>query len=325
MSSVDTHLEKKILTAMGGVVYDVILIGAGPAGITAATLAYQRGLSVLVIEEAVLCSNAYNISEVEDAVFLREDRPLGKDVALCFSQNLARFPIEIVYERVISMKVEGPVKTIITTHHTFWGRSIILASGTKIKRATIANSDQFYGHGVSYCAVCDIAYFLQKPVMVVGAGEYMAKMALFMADDVSHVSIISITDRIDASATVRKRLAAHSKITGYFGYNILKLQGERSLESIVLESIDKQKTVTLECHALFIYEGIEANTDFITKNQLQLNEEGFVRVNALMETNVSGVYAIGAVRDNPKRRIIYGMSDAMTAIDQIETYLYFLT
>ncbi len=324
MSQVDTRLEKNIITLEGGAVYDVLIIGAGPAGITAATLAFQRGLSVLLIEEAVLCGNVYNIPEVEDAVFFREVRPLGKDIAPYFSQNITRFPLDVVYERVSAVKLEGPIKTVITAHHTYWGRSVILATGTKIKQATVANSEQFYGHGVSYCAVCDVGYYFQKPVMIVGTGENMAKMALFLSEGGSQVAFVSPTDRIDASATIRTRLAGHSKISGYYGYKIIELKGDHKLESVVLESSDKQKTITVKAEALFIYEGIQANTDFLANDQLELTHEGFVRANALMETTVSGVFAIGSVRDNPRRRIVYGMSDAMTAIDQIETYLYFL-
>ena len=324
MIDTETQFQKSIIIAEGHAMYDVLIIGAGPAGITAATLAFQRGLKVLLIEEAVLCSNVYNIPEVEDVLFLREVRPFGKDIAPYFSQNLKRFPIEMVYEKVTSVKLDGPIKTLITSHHTYWGRCVILASGTKVKRTVIANSEQFYGHGVSYCAVCDVGYFLQKPVMVVGGGEWLAKMALFIAEDVSRVAVVCPTDHVDASAGIRSRLAGHTKIDGYYGYKIIKLQGEKHLESIVIESLDKQNQITLHCNALFIYEGIEANTDFIEKGQLECSDEGFIRTNTLMETTVSGVYAIGSVRDNPRRRIVYGMSDAMTAIDQIETYLYFL-
>ncbi len=324
MNFTDTRLDKNIITLDGGVVYDVLILGAGPAGITSATLAFQRGLSVLLIEEAVLCSNVYNIPEVEDAVFLREVSPLGKDVAPYFSQNIARFHVAVVYERVNGLKLEGPIKTVITPHHTYWGRSVIIATGTKILRSTVANSEHYYGRGVSYCALCDRDYYLHKPVMIVGIGENMAKMALFMAEEASHVVIVSPSDRIDASATIRAKLAGHPKISAHFGYKIVELKGEKNLETIVLESFDKQKTISVKCQALFIYEGIQPNTDFVSSGQLELTNEGFVRANTLMETTVSGVFAIGSVRDNPRRRIVYGMSDAMTAIDQIETYLYFL-
>ncbi len=323
---VETRSRQKKLIFSPDIAYDVVIIGAGSAGISCALMAHERGLRALLIEEAVLCSNLYNVPSIEDCPFLDFGRISGHEVAAYFVKRFLALDLEILYEKVVAIhEVTGRLKHVLTSQRTVYARSVVVACGMSNKKVIIRNSQKFYGRGVSYCAPCDIAFYLKQPVMITGLGENLVKAALYLSGYAKHVYVVTRSSLIQGAATLVRDVMKEPKITFYLESEVERLDGKEKLESIRIYKNGDHSESVLDVSVLFIYEAIEGNADFLDSSPgIEVTDELLVRTGVTMQTGVAGIYAIGGVREGGGKRLIVAVSDALVAVNHIQNYLYFL-
>ncbi|MEK6557248.1 MAG: NAD(P)/FAD-dependent oxidoreductase, partial [Candidatus Margulisiibacteriota bacterium] len=184
---------------------------------------------------------------------------------------------------------------------------------------------KFYGRGVSYCAPCDIAFYLKQPVMITGLGENLVKAALYLSGYVKHVYVVTRSSLIQGAATLVRDVMKEPKITFYLESEVERLDGKEKLESIRIYKNGDHSESVLDVSVLFIYEAIEGNADFLDSSPgIEVTDELLVRTGVTMQTGVAGIYAIGGVREGGGKRLIVAVSDALVAVNHIQNYLYFL-
>ncbi|MDD5456173.1 MAG: FAD-dependent oxidoreductase [Candidatus Margulisbacteria bacterium] len=306
---------------------DIIIIGGGPAGISAALMAESRGLNVLLIEEAVLCSNLFNVPYIEDLPYFDEEKLVGHKLSDLLIAKVNEHKLHVVYEKVTDLDVlENNRKKIITDKHVYYSKAVIIACGFKNKKIPIKDDQKFYGNGLSYCAPCDYMYYLNSPVLLAGSSEYAAKMALYLTSFVSQLYFVVNNNKFTATEFIKKEIYKNKKIRIFFQHELLSLDGKSKLEAVRIKSLGNNREVSLNVAAAFIYMDIEGNIEFLSnkKNGINLSDDQFIITDNLTETSVAGIYAIGTVRHGTMKRITAATTDALTAVNEIQHYLYFL-
>ncbi len=322
MSKTQSYTKKEVITQTTSVSYDIIVIGAGPSGMSATLMAINRGLRVLLIEEAVIWGNIYNVPLLEDIPILLSAKAKDNELLNAFSEQLAKHQGLVVYEKVLSLEEQNlTLKTIRTDKNIYTSRAVIIASGMRnIVPDASKYMNKFLGRGVSFSAPCDVIFFLAQRVAIVGNNEFGAKIALYLADFVQEICFIVDGSFISATEMIKEAVIKNPKIKIFFGHKITELLGDEFLQGCRVVNT-KNKMDVLGVKALFVYENMSGNAEFIN-DKIKLNH-GFIPTNENMETNMPGVYAIGSVRDAFHKRFLYCMSDALTAVNEVQNFLYF--
>lgn len=324
---VTQEVNKEIITFNQNMGYDLIVIGGGPAGVIAAILASNRGIKVLLLEEVVICSNLYNIQNIEDFPFTDDEEVSGSKLAEIFMNQIEKNNIEIAYERVIKLDIlKNKNKKVITQRHVYFAKSIILASGMQNRTVQVPGSKKYYGRGLSYCAACDALSLTGKDAMISGNNEYAVKTALYLANYVHKLYFVTECNNIQATDKVNRKIMLHPKIQCYFQHKLDGLYGKEVIEKIKITSLLTDKSIMCDVSGLFLYHDVAGCMEYLKENtdiNVDIDNE-FINTSNLMETTISGVYSIGSLRNNYLKRIITFSSEALIAINEIQNYLYFL-
>jgi len=290
--------------------YDLIIIGAGPAGLSAAIYAARAGLDVVVFEKMFAGGQVVSTYEIENYPGMI-DSISGPDLAYKFEMHARKFDVSIIYEEIVELSLAGNVKTIATTKETYNSRGVILAMGARPKTLGVERERQLVGYGVSYCATCDGAFFKEKDVAVVGGGNTASEDALFLAKFCNKVYLIHRRDVLRADNILAKRVAAEPKIEKVFDSIITEISGEK-VSSITVENVKTGFIDKIEINGLFIAVGTEPQTK-IVDSLVDMTSSGHIITNEKMETNVSNVYAVGDIRDKVLRQVITAAADGAVA------------
>lgn len=291
-------------------VYDLIIIGAGPAGLTSAIYASKANLKVAIIEKNAPGGKLVNINKITN--FPTENEILGTDLAIKMFNHALSCGIEYIDETVIDI-IPNQIKTIKASRHTFLAKSIIIATGTKEKKANIEGEDLFFGKGVSYCAICDAPLYKGKDVAVIGDYDAALNEALYLSSFAKNIYLISTKNKYSNNELLNKVLN-NNNIKIIYNTAISKIEGDEEVKGIVLN--DKLLNVS----AVFIFMGLTPSTNFATRLGIT-NEKGYIIVNGKMETKIAGIYAAGDVIEKELRQIVTANSDGAIAANQVIKYL----
>ncbi|WP_270626031.1 thioredoxin-disulfide reductase [Varibaculum timonense] len=285
-------------------VRDIIIIGSGPAGYTAAIYTARAGLKPLLIAGEVTAGGALmNTTEVENFPGFPQGIQ-GPDLMANMLSQVERFGCEIIYEDALEVSLEGAQKTVVTSEGQYSARRVILAMGSEYRKLNVPGEAELSGRGVSYCATCDGFFFKDQHLAVVGGGDSAMEEALFLTNFAKKVTVIHRRDQLRASKIMSERAQANPKIEFAWNSEVEKINGDSKVESITLKSTVDGATSNLDATAVFVAIGHNPRSQ-ILKGQVKLDSSGYVIVaEPGTATNLKGVFACGDLVDHTYRQAI---------------------
>ena len=292
---------------------DVIIIGAGAAGLTAATYSLRYGLDTLVIESMAPGGQLMYIDKIENYPSLSPTS--GFALADMLQRQAESFGAEIIYDLVTSIVKENSYFTVVCNQSTYQAKTVIIATGATHKKLSIEGEDKYEGHGVSYCATCDGPFYKGKDVCVVGGGDSALTEALYLAKIAKSVQLIHRRDTFRAQEILVERVK-NSDIKLHLKKNVTKILGsDGKVSSIILDD-----GIEIKTDAVFIFAGIKANSEPF-KALLKTDDQGFIVTDDKLNTSVEGIFAAGDVRTTPLRQVVTATSDGALASYMAEKYI----
>lgn len=299
--------------------YDLIIIGAGPAGLSAAVYAARAELDFIVIEGSMM-QGGQVLTTYDVDNYLGLPGIGGFDMGMKFAEHAKKLGVSFVTENVVSMEVQGDVKSVKTDKNTYETKTIIIATGAVHKKAGIPGEAEFTGKGVSYCATCDGAFFKNKVTAVVGGGDVAVEDALYLSRMCGKVYLIHRRDEFRAAKSLVKKARETDNIEFVLDSVVEKIDGENKVRSINIRSKKGATIKTLEVDGVFFAVGMQPVTAFVDKN-IEMNEAGYIIAGEDCATNIPGVYAAGDIRTKQLRQIITAAADGANAVTSVEKYI----
>ncbi|MCP3953161.1 MAG: thioredoxin-disulfide reductase [Desulfobacterales bacterium] len=291
--------------------YDLIIIGGGPAGLTAGLYAARARLKVLLIEKAAQGGQILVTDWIENYPGFPEGIS-GFDLAQKISDQAGRFDLETMTADVQSIEISGEVKTVILNDATITSSALIIASGASPRKLGIPGEDQFFGKGLSTCATCDAPFYKDRVVAAIGGGDTAVQESIYLTKFAKKVYLIHRRDELRATKILQERALANEKIEMLWNTVPTRFSGLFNVDSVVMKNVKTGEAGDLKVDGCFVWVGVLPNTGFLN-NSVIVDDAGFIAVNARMETSVPGVYAVGDVRDTPLRQIASAVGDAAIA------------
>lgn len=303
--------------------FDTVILGGGPAGLSAAIYAARGACSTAIIDTSMLGGQPTNYLELENYPgFGIID---GFDLMEKFEQHADKFGVEkFPMQEIDDVSLTNSMKTITTKEATFKAKSVIIATGAQSKKLGVPGEREFVGRGVSYCAVCDGAFYREKVVAVVGGGNAALEEAMYLTKFANKVYVIHRRDAFRADKIVQERAFKNEKIEFIFDSVSKEILGENVVNTLVLENVKTKKISNLQVDGVFPYIGFSPNVDSF-KGQLAQDEVGFIITDENMQSSVEGVFAVGDVRKTPLRQVITAASDGAVGAVYAVKYLEALT
>lgn len=299
--------------------FDVIIIGAGPAGLSAAVYAARGGLKTAIFEMGLVGGQINVTNEVENYPGF-EETISGIELTQKMHLQAERFGAQFIDDEIIAIGMEGLCKIIETHSGTYRAKSIIVCTGAHPRKLNVPGEDTFIGRGVSYCATCDGALYRNKVVAVNGGGDSAVEEALFLTRFVSKVYIIHRRDELRAQHIIQERAKQCKKIEIIWDTVIQEIRGDKTVNELELYNRKTQTVTNLAVDGLFIYVGILPNNALV-ESRLELDSGGFVITDDNMHTNIPGIYAAGDIRSKLLRQVVTATSDGAIAAWSAEKWL----
>lgn len=291
--------------------FDIIILGGGPAGLSAAIYAARSAAKTAIIDISMLGGQPSNYLELENYPGFAKIG--GYDLMEKFEEHADMFGIQkFPMEEIQSVDLTSDIKTVTTLNGEFKAKSIIIATGAQSKKLGVEGEKEFVGRGVSYCAVCDGAFYKDKVVAVVGGGNAAVEEACYLTKFASKVYLIHRRDELRADKIVQERAFKNEKLEFIYDTIVNKINGENLVKSATIENVKTHEIKDLAIDGIFPYIGFEPNADLFT-GQVKQDKNGFIIVDEAMQTSVKGVYAIGDVRVTPLRQVITAAADGAIA------------
>ena len=291
--------------------YDVIIIGGGPAGSTAAIYAGRANLRTLVIDKGLgtgalgMASHIANYPGFPDPI-------VGGDLLGLMRQQAEGFGATYIQEKVLTVELEGEQKAVFTTQAVYYGRTVIVASGSMGRTVVIPGEEELVGRGVSYCATCDGAFFREQTVAVVGNNDEAVEEALFLTRFVSTLHLICPTAELRADAALSAELTANPKVVAHYGARLQEIVGQDQVDAVRF-GVRNGEPETIDVSGVFVYlQGNKPVIDFLA-GQLPTSEEGCVLVDEMMQTAIAGVFAVGDVCCHHVKQVVIAAAEGATA------------
>ncbi|MGE6257456.1 thioredoxin-disulfide reductase [Heyndrickxia sporothermodurans] len=300
-------------------IYDVIIIGAGPAGMTAAVYTSRANLSTLMIERGIPGGQMANTEEVEN--YPGYDHILGPDLSNKMFEHAKKFGAEYAYGDIKEVINGDDYKTIVAGSKQYKARAIIIATGAEYKKIGVPGEKELGGRGVSYCAVCDGAFFKEKELVVVGGGDSAVEEGVYLTRFASKVTIIHRRDKLRAQKILQDRAFSNEKVDFIWNHTIKEIHEENGkVSSVTLVSTENGEEQEFKTDGVFIYIGMVP----LTKPFLNLgitNDAGYIVTDENMVTNVPGIFAAGDVREKTLRQIVTATGDGSIAAQNAQVYV----
>lgn len=300
-------------------IYDVIIIGAGPAGMTAAVYTSRANLSTLMIERGVPGGQMANTEEVEN--YPGYDHILGPELSTKMFDHAKKFGAEYAYGDIKSITDGKEYKTINAGSKQYKARAIIITTGAQYKKIGVPGENELGGRGVSYCAVCDGAFFKEKDLVVVGGGDSAVEEGVYLTRFAKKVTIVHRRDELRAQKILQDRAFANEKVDFIWSHTIKEINDkDGKVGSVTLISTENGEEREFPADGVFIYIGMVP----LTKPFLELgitNDEGYIVTNEKMETKIPGIYAAGDVREKMLRQIVTATGDGSIAAQAAQHFI----
>jgi thioredoxin reductase (NADPH) len=294
--------------------YDVIIIGGGPAGLSAGIYTARARLATLLIEKAAIGGQIINAGKVENYPGYA-DGVNGIDLTQAMHQQAEKFGMQTIYDEVIGLAVNGKEKIIKTPQGDFLAKAVIIAGGAERQKLGIPGEAEFTGKGVSYCATCDGAFFREKTVAVIGGGNAAVTEALELTKFASKVTLIHRRHELRATKIMEEKLQADKKIEILWDSVVLEILGDKQVKKIKLRNVVTNKESALDVSGVFVSVGSQPATGYL-QGLVTLDAVGAVVTNDKLETSVPGIFAAGDIRSGSIRQVVGAAGDgAMAAIN----------
>lgn len=293
--------------------YDVVIIGAGPAGLSAGIYAQRGGLKTLIIEKQAVGGQAQSAPNVENY-------PGGistNGFELCYKmlEQCTALGVEFVFDEIDKISLDSEPKEItLKSGQSLFSSNVIIATGASPRKLGVANEDNYIGKGLSYCATCDGAFFKGKNIAVIGGGNTAVEDALYLEKLASKVYLIHRRDSLRADKILAQRLA-NSTITPIWNSVVENIVEEDKITQLILKNTQNNTLTSISVDGMFVAIGHTPNTELF--ENIEKTDGGYIKTNSLMQTNLPGVYAIGDVRDTPLRQIVTACADGAIASQTI--------
>jgi len=307
--------------------YDLIIIGAGPAGLTAALYAGRFRLNTLIIEKAgiggqiVLSPTIENYPGFPDGVTTAElmDR---------FKKQVDALGVPVVMEEVTEISVipssGNSLYKVVTSDNAYETKVLIIATGAYPKKLGVPGEDKFTGRGVSYCGTCDAPFFKNKEILVVGGGDRALEETIFLTSYASKVTLVHRRKELRASAILQEHARSNQKISFLLDSVIEEILGENKVEAVKIKNLTSSQVSKIPCQGVFIFVGIQPNTQ-VFRNVLHLDESAFIITDEIMKTSRDGIYACGDCRKKSLYQVINACGEAAVSADSAHKYLMSLS
>lgn len=299
--------------------YDLVIIGGGPAGLTAGIYACRARLNTILLEKGLPGGQLVNIELVENYPGF-EQGVSGEELASAMGAQATRFGLKIQQAEVLGVELGQGRKLVKTDAGEYRARALIIAGGSAREKLGVPGEDKLAGRGVSYCATCDGPLFRDQSVAVVGGGDAAVSEALFLTKFASSVVLIHRRNQLRAAKVVQERVLTNSKMGFRWDSVVEEMGGGEQLEWVKLRNVKSGETSRLPVSGIFVYVGQKPATEYL-KGVLPLDEAGYIITNELMETAVPGVLAAGDIRHGSGRQVVIAAGEGATAALSAERYL----
>ena len=300
--------------------YDLIIIGAGPAGLAAGIYGGRAHLNTLILEKSTVGGRAYTTREIVNYPGIPSTS--GPDLTEKMAEHAKSFGVEIKREPVKSMDVTGDVKLVKTRRHEYGAKAVIIATGTSARILGIPGERELTGQGVAYCATCDAEFFQDQHVVVVGSGYQAIEEGMFITKFANRVTVIVLHDEgiLDCNKQAAEKALSHPKMDFIWNSVLTEVCGEEQVTGVKIKNMKTDEITDFPCDGVFFFVGMIPETKWLP-DELYKDGRGWLHVNEQMETNVSGVYAVGDVRDKYLRQVSTAISDGAVAATAAERYI----
>lgn len=302
-------------------IYDTIIIGAGPAGLTAALYTSRGNMSTLILDKGIPGGQLHNTEEIEN--FPGFSYITGPDLADKMHEHALQFGAEYKYGDVKEITKDNDTKifTINAGNNIYQAKSVIIATGTKYKKLGVPGEEEFTGKGVSWCAVCDGAFFRQKHLVVVGGGDSAVEEALYLTRFAKQVTVLHRRDKFRAQPILVDKLLSHPRIKVEYNVVVDEILGENKVTGVkVTQNWFQPITKILECDGVFEYVGMNPVSYFATDLGIT-DESGWIITDSKMQTSIDGLYAIGDIRKDTIRQVVTATGDGCVAAQMAQHYI----
>ena len=290
--------------------YDVGIIGGGPAGLNAALYCARAGLKCAVMEKGLLGGQVAATYLVEN--WLGTKSVLGSELSAAMTGHAKSFGAEMKEQTTVESAEFGETIKLKTSNGPVECKALIIAAGAHERKLGVPGEEELKGRGVSYCSTCDGPFFRDKEIAVVGGGNSAVDEAIYLTRFAKKVKVIHRRDKLRADKVIQRRAFANDKIEFIWDSVVKEIRGKDSVKELILENTKTGEQSTLKVEGLFIYVGMLPNTEFL-KEKVPLNKWGYIKTNEKMETGVPRVYAAGDVRDFPVKQICVAAADGAVA------------
>ncbi|MBO7611446.1 MAG: thioredoxin-disulfide reductase [Elusimicrobia bacterium] len=294
-------------------IYDVIIVGGGPSGMSAAIYTARARLKTLLIEKAG-CGGQIAITDHLENYPGFEEGINGFDLAMKMEKQARTFGCEITYGEVSFIETDDAIKKVILSDKKeYFTKAIIIASGANFRKLGVEGEQEFIGKGVSYCATCDGPFFRNKEIAVVGGGDSALQEALYLTKFATKVNLIHRRDQFRAAKILQEKVFAEPKINIIFDSVVENISGALSVEQVTLKNVKNNISSPLSVNGVFVFVGWLPNTKFLENTKIKLNEAGYIVTDDNMNTSIEGIFACGDVRQKILRQVVTAAGDGAIA------------
>lgn len=300
-------------------IYEVIIIGGGPAGLTAGLYTSRSRFNTLLIEIGLLGGQMTTTEVIENYPGFPQGIN-GDELSRLMEEQAKRFGLEVVSQEVVEVKLEGERKLVKTDESTYLCEALIICTGTEYRKLGIPGEKEFTGKGVSYCATCDGAFFKDSQIVVVGGGDSALTEALFLTKFAKELTIIHRRDALRGTKIYQERVLSNPKIKMLWNSVVQKIKGDSIVRSIVIKNVKTGEINEFNTEGVFLFVGVSPRTKFL-KNLITSDEAGYIVTDENCETSIKGIFAAGDCRKKLLRQIATAVGDGATAAFATEKYL----
>ncbi len=290
--------------------YDMLVLGAGPAGLTAAIYGSRANLSVLVCEEKLSGGEIAATEQLDNYPGFPEGIN-GMEFGQRLEQQALRFGAKILSASIESVDLDGEWKKVVTTAGEYFGRTVVVATGTQPRNLGVPGEEKLRGRGISFCATCDGPFFKGKKVAVIGGGDAAVEEALYLTRFAGEVLLVHRRDMLRAVPYLQEKLLSHPNVEVLWDTVVKGFAGEQKLEQITMQNVRDESTREVSVDGAFLYVGRIPNSSFL--GGVEKDANGYIITNAEMETSIPGVYAAGDIRRKFLRQVVTAAADGAIA------------
>ena len=299
--------------------YDVIIIGGGTAGFSAGMYSSRLGMKTLLVERLIPGGQIINVERIEDYPGL-PDGISGADFSSKVQEQAIASGTEFAMSEVMGLRKSGHVWIVDTYEGEKISKSIIVAGGSTLKKLNVPGENELVGAGVSYCATCDGAFFIDQRVCVVGGGDSAVQEAITLTEFASKVDVFCRSSSLHAQQTLQDRITGHEKILVHLNVEVQEIYGDGVVEGISLLKTLSGEFIRVNLDGVFIFVGLTPSTDYL-RNLLETDESGHIKTDINLQTSEKGIFAAGDIRANSASQLISSAGDGATAAVNAKKYI----